>query len=72
MNFKERGITIGDLLILLIVILTTTVLVKTFKKDTKTSFYLSKEQMGFYKTMFSKDDGLIKNLSYNFNSKIYF
>ena len=72
MNFKERGITIGDLLILLIIILTTTALVKTFKKDTKTSLYLGKQDMGFYKKIFSSEDRLIKNLNYNFNSKIYF
>lgn len=62
MNFKERGITIGDLLILLIIILTTTILVKTFKKDTQTSLYVSNEKMGFYKTIFSSEDRLMKNL----------
>lgn len=38
MNLKERGITVGDLLILLIIILTTTILVKSFNKDKKTTF----------------------------------
>ena len=37
MNLKERGITIGDLLILIIIILTTAFLVKTFNKDKKTT-----------------------------------
>ena len=37
MNLKERGITVGDLLILLIIIVTTTIFLKTFNKDTKTS-----------------------------------
>jgi len=37
MNFKERGITLGDLLIILIIILTTTILVKSFNKDKKTT-----------------------------------
>ena len=37
MNFKERGITIGDLLILIIIILSTTILVKNFNKDKKTT-----------------------------------
>ena len=37
MNFKERGITIGDLLIIFIIILTTTILVKSFNKDKKTT-----------------------------------
>ena len=37
MNFKERGITIGDLLIITIIILTTTFLVKKFNRDKKTT-----------------------------------
>ena len=35
MNFKERGITVGDLLILLLLILISTTLVKSFNKDKK-------------------------------------
>ena len=35
MNLKERGITVGDLLIIFLIILTTTILVKTFNKDKK-------------------------------------
>ena len=37
MNLKERGITVGDLLIFLIIILTTTILVKSFNKEKKTT-----------------------------------
>ncbi len=37
MNFKERGITVGDLLIIFLIILTTTILFKTFNKDKKTT-----------------------------------
>ena len=37
MNLKERGITVGDLLITSIIILTITFLIKTFNKDTKTT-----------------------------------
>jgi hypothetical protein len=37
MNLKERGITVGDLLIIFLIILTTTILVKTFNKDKKTT-----------------------------------
>ena len=33
MNFKERGITIGDLLIIIIIILASTILLKVFNKD---------------------------------------
>jgi len=37
MNLKERGITVGDLLIILILILTSTILIKSFEKDKKTT-----------------------------------
>ena len=37
MNLKERGITVGDLLILLIIIITSTILIKSFNKDKKTT-----------------------------------
>ena len=33
MNLKERGITVGDLLIIFIIILISELLVKTFNKD---------------------------------------
>ena len=35
MNLKERGITIGDLTIIILLIFTTTILVKSFNKDKK-------------------------------------
>ena len=44
MNLKERGITIGDLLITLIIIIFAFILVKTFNKDRKTSFNLSNQE----------------------------
>ena len=37
MNLKERGITVGDLLLIFLIILTTTILFKTFNKDKKTT-----------------------------------
>ena len=37
MNLKERGITVGDLLIILIIIFTSTILIKSFNKDKKTT-----------------------------------
>ena len=50
MNLKERGITIGDLLITLIIIIFAFILVKTFNKDRKTSFNLSnQEEVSFNK-----------------------
>jgi len=55
MNLKERGITIGDLLITLIIILTTTILVKSYNKDKKTTLNHSlQEQVSFDKTYFQK------------------
>tara|TARA_Y100000813_G_C23930210_1_gene243048 strand:- start:183 stop:374 length:192 start_codon:yes stop_codon:yes gene_type:complete len=51
MNLKERGITIGDLLIIFIIILTSTILVKSFSKDKETTLHQS----------------LQENVSYNMN-----
>ena len=50
MNIKERGITVGDLLILFIIILTSIILFKSFNKDKKTTIYQSNEENLFYKT----------------------
>ena len=36
MNLKERGITVGDLLIIFIIILISAIVVKTFNKDKET------------------------------------
>ena len=44
MNLKERGITIGDLLIIFLIILTTTILIKTFNKDKKTTLNHSNQK----------------------------
>ena len=41
MNLKERGVTVGDLLIILIIIITSTILIKSFSKDKKTTLYYS-------------------------------
>ena len=44
MNFKERGITVGDLLIILIIIITSTILIKSFSKEKKTTLnYINQE-----------------------------
>ena len=46
MNLKERGITVGDLLIILIIIITSTILIKSFSKDKKTTYnYSNQEQV---------------------------
>ena len=46
MNLKERGITVGDLLIIIIIIITSTILIKSFSKDKKTTLnYINLEQV---------------------------
>ena len=50
MNLKERGITVGDLLIILIIIITSTILIKSISKDKKTTFnYSNQEEVSFNK-----------------------
>ena len=49
MNLKERGITVGDLLILIIIIITSTILIKSLSKDKKTTINYSNQEQVFYK-----------------------
>jgi len=50
MNLKERGITVGDLLVILIIIFTTTILVKSFNKDKKTTLnHILQREVSFNK-----------------------
>ena len=50
MNLKERGITVGDLLIILIIIITSTILIKSFSKDKKTTLnYRIQEEVSYEK-----------------------
>ena len=49
MNLKERGITVRDLLIILILILATSVLVKSFNKDKKATLNLINHEKISYK-----------------------
>ena len=54
MNLKERGITVGDLLIILIII-TSTILIKSFTKDKKTTLNFSnQEQVSYKKNYYQK------------------
>ena len=54
MNLKERGITVGDLLIILIII-TSTILIKSFSKDKKTTLiYSNHEQVSYKKNYLQK------------------
>ena len=56
MNLKERGITVGDLLIILIIIVKTTILVKTFKKEKETTLNLiNQEKIYYVKTLLLKN-----------------
>ena len=49
MNLKERGITVGDLLIIFIIIITSTILIKSFSKDKKTTNNYSNQEQVTYK-----------------------
>ena len=49
MNLKERGITVGDLLIILIIIITSTILIKSFSKGKKTTLNYSNQELVLYK-----------------------
>ena len=55
MNLKERGITVGDLLILIIIIITSTVLIKSLNKDKKTTLnHNNLEQVSYKKNYYQK------------------
>ena len=54
MNLKERGITVGDLLVILIII-TSIILIKSFSKDKKTTLnYSNQEQVSYKKNYYQK------------------
>ena len=55
MNLKERGITVGDLLIIIIIIITSTILIKSFSKDKKTTLnYSNQAQVSYKKNYYQK------------------
>ena len=55
MNFKERGITIGDLLIILIIIITSTIIVKSLNKDKETALnHTDQEKVYYVKNYYQK------------------
>ena len=55
MNLKERGITVGDLLIMLIILITSTILIKSFNKDKKATLnYFHQEKISNKKSYFHK------------------
>ena len=54
MSLKERGITVGDLLIVIIII-TSTILIKSFSKDKKKTLnYSNQEQVTYKKNYYHK------------------
>ena len=55
MNLKERGITVGDLLILLIIMITSTILIKSFNKEKETTLYdRYQETISFHNDYYQK------------------
>jgi len=55
MNIKERGITVGDLLIIVIIIITSTTLIKSFSKDKKTTLnYSNQDHVSYKKNYYQK------------------
>ena len=55
MNLKERGITVGDLIIILIILITSTILIKSFSKDKKTKLNYSNQEQVSYKEITFKN-----------------
>ena len=53
MNLKERGITVGDLLIIVIII-TSTILIKLISKDKETTFNYSNQEQVSYNNYYQK------------------
>ena len=49
MNLKERGLTVGDLVILFIIIIATVFIVKNINKDGKSSFYINHQEISLLK-----------------------
>ena len=54
MNLKERGITVGDLLITLIIIITSTLVIKSFSQARKTTLNSYNQDIVSYKQNFYK------------------
>ena len=55
MNLKERGITVGDLLIILLIIITSTIIIKSLSKDRKTTLnYSNQQQVSYEKNYYQK------------------
>ena len=66
MNLKERGITVGDLLIILIIIITSTILIKSLSKDKKTTLNFSNQERVSYKKNYYQKFIWIAYINYNY------
>ena len=64
MNLKERGITVGDILIILIIIITSTILIKSFSKDKKTTLNYSNQEQVTYKINYYQKIFWIAEINY--------
>ena len=61
MNLNDRGITVGDLLVIFLIILTTAILVKTFNNDKRTTLnHNIKDEIYNNKSLLSENH--LKNL----------
>ena len=69
MNLKERGITVGDLLIVLIIIITSTILIKSFSKDKKKTLNENQLKFNYQKQLISDLDYKHKEWSKSIHSK---
>ena len=55
MNLKERGITVGDLLLVLIIFITSTIVIKSFSKDKQTTLNsINQQQFSYKKNYYQK------------------
>ena len=51
MNLKERGITVGDLLIILFIIISITFMIKKFQKNNQTSYNFTNSEIKVLKNI---------------------
>tara|TARA_B100000989_G_scaffold291122_1_gene265219 strand:+ start:1789 stop:1962 length:174 start_codon:yes stop_codon:yes gene_type:complete len=55
MNLKERGITVGDLVVILIIILTSAIVLKSLNKNKEKAFNLGiQDEISFRKSDYQK------------------
>lgn len=64
MNLKERGITVGDLLIIFMIILISTIIVKSFNKDKESNINQINEEKSLLITNRTKNFPTAQYLNY--------